>query len=60
MATQEHKMLKAFGVEKTVEEHLVTLIETNSVTLPNGQEMLTDIAKVCQAALNMIKQNQLS
>jgi len=52
-------MLKAFGVEKTVEEHLVTLIETNSVTLPNGQEMLTDTAKVLQAALDMIKQKQL-
>jgi hypothetical protein len=47
-------MVKAFGVEKSVEDHLRTLIETNSVTLPSGQEMLTDIAKVLQAALDIL------
>jgi len=51
-------MLTAFGVEKSIEDHLRTLIETNSVTLSSGQEMLTDTAKVLQAALDLIVSNK--
>jgi len=52
-------MLTAFGQTKPVVEHLLSLIDSQSVTLPNGKEELTEIGKVLEAALRLIENSNV-
>jgi hypothetical protein len=52
---KESTMLTAFGQTKSIQDHLRSLIESQSVTLRNGKEELTEMGRVLEAALRAIE-----
>jgi hypothetical protein len=51
----EQSMYTFFGRTASLAEHLQSLINTNSVTLPYGREELTETGKLLKAVLEQLE-----
>ena len=50
-------MYTFFGRTASLAEHLQSLIDTNTVTLPYGREELTETGKLLKAVLDHLENN---